>query len=333
MKALLSLTFLLPMATLSASAQSDFPTKLILDPQPFFVTGSYEAGSELSGIAAVSGTECLVVSNETRCAQIATLGQEGRQLVAGPVVPLLDRSSDEEIDLEAICAHPAGLCYYATGSHAVSKEKGKLRPDQAKVFRIPVDAASMRPNPNARDQIKVASLKPWLHRSELLKGYVNRPLQRNGVNIEGLACKNGKLFFGFRAPNLNGKALVVETEAEAFFQTDSPTCVVHQLAVGSGQGIRDLIACRDGFLLVTGNAGSEGSSKFLDPENFDGDATFTLHFWKGGDAPVQKIGVLPDTEGKAEGLLVLKDTEEGLTLLVLFDGAHNGGAKTYRLTK
>ena len=172
-----------------------------------------------------------------------------------------------------------------------------------------------------------------MHTSDVLREFVNMPLQSNGVNIEGLGCHDGKLYFGFRAPNLLGKCLVVETDAEKFFSAERPVCKIHQIDLGPHAGIRDLAPCRDGFLIVTGNAGSEASPKFPTPLHFDGDLKFTLFRWNPASDTVEKIGLLPATKGKAEGLLVLEETDSSISLLVLFDGPYNGGPKLYHITK
>jgi hypothetical protein len=168
-----------------------------------------------------------------------------------------------------------------------------------------------------------------------VRAFFGKPLQRKGTNIEGLACKDGKLYVGFRSPNLDGKAAILETDAEKLFNGKVLVSQMHLLPVAPGRGIRELVACRDGFLFIAGDAGSESSSAFPDPVDFTGDKAFTLHFWdpKSPDAAVQQVGVAPESGGKAEALLILDESDTEIHALVLYDGAGKGGAKHIVLTK
>ena len=40
---------------------------------------------------------------------------------------------------------------------------------------------------------------------------------KRGVNIEGLAIKGGRLFFGFRGPAVDGTAKILAVDADALF--------------------------------------------------------------------------------------------------------------------
>ena len=185
------------------------------------------------------------------------------------------------------------------------------------VFRVPVNAATGEP----AGGMEAGSLLPWVQANSVLGASVGQSLQTNGFNIEGLAHKGGKLWFGVRAPNLNGDAFVIEAVPASLFG-GSPQAALHRLQVGPGLGIREIAALKDGFLVLTGAAPSEAGR----------DDSFALFFWSPGGA-ARFIGELPDPSAKAEGLYILDDAADHLDVLVIFDGAAGGAPKAYRVAR
>jgi hypothetical protein len=184
---------------------------------------------------------------------------------------------------------------------------------------------------------KSVSLLSWIQKTPEVGPSVGQPLQRNGLNLEGLAFKDGRLFIGCRGPNLGGKTPILETDAAALFNSPQSAWAapkVHLLPLGNGQGVRDIAPLKEGFLIVAGCAGSEGSSEFRVPEFYDGDLAFTFFVWKPGATPeVEKVGQIPILKGKAEGLLVVEETDEHIKVLVLYDGSYNGAPHLFKLTR
>jgi len=85
----------------------------------------------------------------------------------------------------------------------------------------------------------------------------------HALNIEGLAAKNGTLYFGFREPAKDKNAYVVSVSARQLF-SGVGNLEVTKLKVGGGRGIRDLLSIPEGFLPLIGpdddnseNAGME----------------------------------------------------------------------------
>ncbi len=293
----------------------------------------FEGNEDLSGIAALDETHVLVGSDELIAAQSGTMDRAASLITAGALVPLVSNPSGKkmEVDIEGVAASPADHCYYVTGSHGVGKKKGDFDPTRTTVFRIPCDPAD---GTVLQDKIQQASLLPWLEQNNILKDHLKQPLQLNGLNIEGLAFHEGKLYFGLRGPNLLGTAYVVETTPDSLFGGGTLAATLHPLKVGPGRGIRELAAVRDGFIIVTGNASAEATKKFPTSQVRMADRVFEVWLWRPGQKPeLSTIGVLPRPAGKAEALLVLEDTAEHVDLLVLFDGAAEGGATKYRLTR
>jgi hypothetical protein len=157
------------------------------------------------------------------------------------------------------------------------------------------------------------------------------PLQQSGVNIEGLAVRNGRLFVGFRGPNLDGFAFVLEiAAADVFDAKPEPQYTLHKLRLGKGLGIREIVAAESGFLIIAGNAGSEPSDKFTESENYEEDRDYSLVLWDGKSSEVHQIGPIPNTPGKAEAMTILEESASEVTVLILFDGPKGGRPSLYR---
>jgi hypothetical protein len=304
--------------------------------------GDVDEDEDLSGIACMpeghgaarSRQRCLVGADEGRKVQVVELSRSGKTLEVVADVPLVE--SGEEIDIEAITTQ--GHYCYITGSHGLSKKEGEMQPNRFKVFRLKVDPRTAMPEGavEAGTQIpanlKVASLSRILRDDPLLRQYFLKPLQHRGVNIEGLAVKNGKLYIGFRSPNLSGHAYVLEIEAEHVFAPSSQRDYkLHELAIGQGYGIREIVAARSCFLIIAGNSGSEPSQKYPEAQNYDEDRGFVMFSWDGRGREVHRIGRIPRAAGKAEAMTVLDESSEQIEVLILFDGAQGGAPSVYRI--
>lgn len=286
---------------------------------------------DISGIASATATQCLVGSDESFHIQPGIIDRGNRTIRSLPSIPLPIEPGvrNPEIDIEGVAYSVRERSYFVVGSHGVGKKKGDLQPLRHSVYRIPVTADG------AVDKtgIRRMSLLPWLERTPELAGYVGRKLQHNGLNIEGLASSGDRLFFGLRAPNKNGRALVIEASPEDLFGRHAAPLKVHALAIPDGRGIREIASVRDGFILLTGNASAEASKKIPVTMAPGPDNRFELWHWNGlGNRP-NRISVLPDNGGKAEGLLVLADSAEHLDLLVVFDGLADGRPLAVRVSK
>ncbi len=278
---------------------------------------------DLSGIACVSERYGLVGADEGRAVQVVELSRTARTLTVTGTIPLLDAGA--EIDVEAIAAE-AGW-YYVVGSHGVAKKTGDSQANRFKVFRL-------RANPATGSAVvrDTASLSDLLRRDPVLGAYFQKPLQHRGLNIEGLAVRDGRLFFGFRGPNLDGAAFVLEIRADDVFSRKSrPEYVLHRLALGNGLGIREIVAARTCFLIIAGNSGAEPSDRFPRAENYRAGRGYALFAWDGKGARVHEIGPIPNAPGKAEAMTVLDEAPDQVTVLMLFDGPKGGRPSIYRI--
>lgn len=289
--------------------------------------GSVLEDKDLSGIACISPTRGLIGADEGAAVQVVALSREARTLRVLATVPLLD--SGDEIDIEAIAAE--GDCYYIVGSHGVAKKSGERQPARYTICCLRVDPATGLPA-GGDAAVTVGSLAAILENDATLKPYFAKPLQQKGINIEGLAIREGQLFVGLRNPNLDGYAFVLEVGAdEVFSKAPQPVYTLHKLRLGKGLGIREIVATTSGFLAIAGNAGSEPSQVYPQAVDYQKGRGYELVRWDGAGAEVEKIGSIPNPPGKAEAMTILDEGPSRTTVLVLFDGPKQGAPSVYRL--
>lgn len=278
---------------------------------------------DLSGIARLSDKRLLIGADEGLAVQVVELSRQAKTMRVVRTIPLAQ--SGEEIDIEAIACE--GPWCYVTGSHGLSKKQGQRQANRYKIFRLKVDRETGMPT-----GVEAASLWGVLRADAVLGEHFQKPLQQKGVNIEGLAVRGGRLFVGFRGPNLGGHAFVMEIGAEDVFADKArPDYTLHKLRLGEGLGIREIVAARSGFLIIAGNSSAEPSEKYTEAEDYDPDREFSLFAWGGKGPEVHRIGTIPDTPGKAEAMTILDESETECTVLILFDGPKGGRPSVYRL--
>ena len=290
----------------------------------------FENSLDLSGIATATATQCLVGSDESFYIQPGVIDAAKRRIESRRPIALDVTASPKkaEVDIEGVAYCPREKSYFVAGSHGVGKKKGEFEPDRHSVYQVPVDPGTGLVR---KDGIRRTSLLPWLEKTPLLAAHVRKPLQQNGLNIEGLTVSGDRLFFGLRAPNKDGRGLVMEVDPAVLFQERAEPLKVHEIAIEEGRGIRDIVSINGGFILVTGNASAEPSKKIPQSEAKGPDKRFEILFWDGAGSATARIGTLPENGGKGEGLLVLEDAASHIDLLVIFDGLPGGAPLTLRI--
>lgn len=290
----------------------------------------FENSLDLSGIAAANARQVLVGSDEMFHIQPGTIDRDQHRIESRrPIaLPLESGGADLEVDIEGVAFSPDEQAYFVVGSHGLGKKKGDFQPDRHSIYRVEVDP---RTGMVKKDGIRRGSLLPWLEKTPEIAPHVKQPLQQNGLNIEGLTWSNGKLFFGLRAPNKDGRGLVIELGTRDLFAGKPGPLKIHSIPVAKGRGIREIAAVRDGFVIITGNASAEASKKIPVSAAPGPDTRFELLFWNGRETAVEAIGQLPENGGKGEALLVLEDGDTHVDLLVVFDGLLGGEPMSVRL--
>ena len=286
--------------------------------------GTVDEDEDLSGIRFDNSGFGLIGADEAANVQHIEIHKDRRELRVVGRVTLAN--SGDEIDIEAIAAD--GKYFYITASHGVAKKSGELQPSRFNLFRLEFDPRTQRPRESGG--LARTTLAPILQDDSVLAPYYQKPLQQKGINIEGLAARDGQLYIGLRNPNLQGNAFILEVPADSLFQHTPPKeYTLHQVPLGPGLGIRDMAPAKDCFLIIAGNAGADPSDKFPRSQDYIEDRPFELFAWT--PQHTHHIGVIPDTPGKAEALAVLEESPTQLEILVLFDGPEKGRPMTYEV--
>jgi hypothetical protein len=160
---------------------------------------------DVSAIAVVKGY-LVIGSDEGNMVQI--LKRDGERYKVFRDV-ILD-AHGKEIDIEGITSE--GDTVYVVGSHSRHREKVEeqntsqenrqrlliVQRDESRerLYRFRLDADGKE------SQLEVTSLMPAIEQDPVLKEFTRLPGKENGVDIEGLAVRDGRLYVGFRGPVL-----------------------------------------------------------------------------------------------------------------------------------
>ena len=302
---------------------------------------------------------CLLAFDEGAEARYARVGDRVLSVEAEPVVL---RDTSDELDAEG--AATDGRYFYVTGSHSAKRGDCASNPGSRHVIRFRLDPATGRalrsPAGGASGKLggyddsgrlwSLMQAQPELapHVGERKCLGSEPPAKaptlagQQGVNIEGLAIRDGQLYFGFRGPVSNGVAKVLAVDADALFSHDTaskPKATMTSLALGQRRGIRDMVAVKTGFLLLAGPDDSSASQG----------VGWVLAWWDGKPAEDSSGVVQPrllaaldlsevklrqcDKELKPEAMTVLEETPAAYRLLVLSDGMCDGGPLTFTVPR
>ena len=204
-----------------------------------------EARMNLSGAACVPTTpkfkSCLIANDEKKYAQFfsingTTLKPRKRKLI---------RLSDEKKDPDAEGVAYADGFFYVTGSHGRSRHGDSDNNSSYVVFRIPVDPATGAPKfePDEDKVVGVKSssrLRKPLRKGEFIKEFFDEPLAEGGINIEGIAVKNGRMHLGLRGPSLEARHSCSASMPGGSHEGSELNSKGTPLELGQDTGIRDL---------------------------------------------------------------------------------------------
>jgi hypothetical protein len=249
-----------------------------------------------------------------------------------------------EMDLEGLAVD--GSDVFVVGSHSYKRKKVEPDKTQAKNRERLLKVPELEP---ARDvllhfkldpagpasAIERSSLRDFLDNNQPFQACGNSAGKENGIDVEGLAKKDGWLYVGFRGPVLRGNFTPIVR-----CRFGSPIVLDKILFVDlGGRGVRDLARVGGGLLILAGPVG-------------DGPGTFQLYLWDGRDMvpgsdvatvpglrflgdlppPVSDAG-LEELEAKAEGLALEEETSTAWKVLVVYDGLVDGHATRFTVSK
>ncbi|WFU31462.1 DUF3616 domain-containing protein [Bradyrhizobium brasilense] len=305
----------------------------------------------LSGIACpAAGSRCLVVFDEGTTAHYVTISGDGYS-IDNAFVELLPSSPGKELDAEG--ATTDGKYFFITGSHSVKRNSCDDNPDSRYVIRFALDPASGKARmdgPSGLSGYKATgALWEMMARHPLLKDSVGErkclgtesPRDRSdltgkrGVNIEGIAARDGQLHFGFRGPAKDGHAPIFTAGSQDLFESSGPDGRVTMLRVGKGRGIRDLAPVKDGILVLAGP----------DDDKRNAQAGWVVGLWDA--VPAARVELKEptylalkgvklrdcDKELKPEALAVIGDRPDAFDIVVLSDGMCDGGPLRFTIPR
>lgn len=315
-----------------------------------FARKSEETRQALSGIAcpAVPNAPglCLAVFDEGGEARYVTIEGKSIRPNAERVVLIPGK-----IELDGEAAATDGTFYYVVGSHSAKRGKCKSNPESRHLIRFRLDPETgrgKRGNDGALvDFTDTGALWTLMRRVTGLKEHVGEGMclgttgdGKNGVNIEGMAVRDGRLFFGFRGPVGKDGARILSIDARALFEGGDADPKLSTVALGKGRSIRDLIAVSDGILVLAGPDDDEDNEK----------RGFTVSRWnsQNGKDNLKPLATL-DLDGvprrncsekikrkeiKPEALAVLDDRPgQPYQAIVFSDGLCDGGALRFSIPR
>jgi len=159
----------------------------------------------------------------------------------------------------------------------------------------------------------------------------------HAVNIEGLAAKNGMLYFGFREPAEDKHTYILAVSADRLFSTaGSIDATLIKVKVGPGRGIRDMLAVPEGFLLLIGPDDDNGKGVGWSIAVWDGSPSGAIKML--ADLNLDDVKPMPcpsrnTRDVKPEAMTILEDGDGFRRVLILSDGMCDGGAMSFRIQR
>jgi hypothetical protein len=298
--------------------------------------GEIVANKDVSAVA-VFGDYLLIGSDEGSQIQILRKNLEGSAYQVVKNIDLPVPGGNKEVDLEGITI--TNNTAYVVSSHSLTRKtiKSELTyQDNLKriekidndtnrngIYRLELDPSTAEPIA----EIKRESLSNIIKNNKILRTFVTIPSKENGIDIEGIAVKEDKLYLGLRSPILRDNYVpVLVVKFEDIKQENSYQISYVNL---NGNGIRDLTAVDKGFLILAGAGG-------------DGMSPYQLYFWDGKDnipgtdkqlTTAQLLGEIPTPSGaKAEGITVIEETNDAYKILVVYDGIAKGNPTLFKVS-
>lgn len=207
-------------------------------------------------------------------------------------------------DLEAL-ATVDSKTFLAMTSHSLTK-KGKRKPERELLMLMTVgDKISMQKSWSLRDQI-LSYLEQELGNDLDIKKVSAASPGEGGLNIEGAAYHNGKLYLGLRSPITKKGEAILLTISEA---TSAPKVSSHQKLNLSKRGIRSLDYVNGSLLLLSGSINDQAEVFGLHTLNLANNQLMTKKL-SGFENLLRPEGVIVES---TDNLLFVQDFEDGTT--------------------
>ena len=323
---------MLLLAERPAAAQPEiFPTDIPWTVQPPFGQDT-AARSSISGtvctVIEASRKACLVVFEDAKYAQFFAINAP-TSIRPGPVINLVPDSPNlgrfRSLGAEA-AGFDAGFFYVVNSRAAriLPPLPGAPFDPSFLVSRFAVDARGLPTFPLPGNlvpaEVQVSrKLQDAIEAGIHIGGFPTQVLDKSRAEVEGVAVKNGVMYFGFRGPQVNGKSLILSADVQSVFGSGALNPTEHFVALGDRVGIRDMARVTDGILILAGPVA-------------DQPAAATLFRWNEITNELRALGVLVEPSNrKAESLIVLDEDPEFYTILVMYDEVANGGPTQYNI--
>jgi len=298
-----------------------------------------QKAEDVSGVACAPGAlprVCLVVDDESQGAQVVVVKQN--LLLAGDFIDLIDAEYDgKKLELDAEGVAYADGFFYVAGSQGrarheddANKEARNLAKaaETRKIFRIALAPEAVDPETGMLNGTPLVdtstALAKLLQTDPVLAASFDRPLDKNGLTVEGIAVRGANLYAALRGPVLDdGSAVIARMPLAAVFDGAPGAVTLFRVDLGKDtqgdpRGIRDITASGEGFLLIAGPV--------EDPPKKHKVAVgdYAIYAWNEGDA-VKRLDLLPyGKKVKPEALVILSADAENAHALLMFDGAKEG---------
>ncbi|MCU0810002.1 MAG: DUF3616 domain-containing protein [Thiobacillaceae bacterium] len=284
------------------------------------LTGLYEP----SAIQQLPDGRFLVAEDEkAHPFSLVTIAADG-QVSSTPLLPPenADDAAWKLDDLEALAIDRAGYVYALT-SHSRSAV-GKAKKARDKLVRFRVEGRRMTAHSLARE------LRPALvaaHPELAAAAGILEVKAGGGLNIEALEIGGDgqRLFFGFRSPLIEGRAVIacVESLAAIFDAGETPRVAADLITLDlGGNGIRGMatVPALGGHLIISGPVGRQP-------------VPFRLWFWSGRvGEPARRVSVgARDEFQHAEGVTPAVIDGQARIVIVSDDGSRADGRDAHYL--
>ncbi|MEP3046226.1 MAG: DUF3616 domain-containing protein [Roseibium sp.] len=294
--------------------------------------GKKDVRKSISGAACapVSPPICVVALDEKRNTQFFTISDQ--KLVPGKVMRLLAKKRDGvslgEVDTEG-AAYADGY-FYLSGSHGVSRTRCKLKPGSFSLFRFPVDPKTGQPTYKISAKMIASEIDRTSRLQDTIReagGAIGEYAEQclsdgdGGANLEGLAVIGERMYLGFRGPSVDGTAFILDVDTNNVFGKGEIDPKTIEVNLGQDIGIRDLAAVSDGLLILAGPVQKKGG--------------YAIHHLNLATMDLRKLQdlTMPKPKVKAETVLLLAEQDASYHLLVMYDGALDGGPREYLIDK